>query len=91
MLEADANGLIVVPKGGQGIPRFKRYLDEQEGIPLSDFWADIEMVSGAESLGYPTQKPLALLERIIAASATRGMWYSTRFAVAARPFTPRKN
>ena len=69
MLEADAQGLIVVPKGGQGIPRFKRYLDEQEGIPLSDFWADIEMVSGAESLGYPTQKPLALLERIIAASS----------------------
>lgn len=72
MLEADAQGLIVVPKGGQGIPRFKRYLDEQEGIPLSDFWADIEMVSGAESLGYPTQKPLALLERIIAASSNEG-------------------
>ena len=72
MLEADAQGLIVVPKGGQGIPRFKRYLDEQEGIPLSDFWADIEMVSGAESLGYPTQKPLALLERIVSASSNEG-------------------
>ena len=72
MLEADSKGLIVVPKGGQGIPRFKRYLDEQEGIPVSDFWDDIEMASGAESLGYPTQKPLALLERIIEASSNEG-------------------
>ena len=69
MLEADAKGQIVVPKGGKGIPRFKRYLDEQEGIPVGDFWDDIEIVSGAESLGYPTQKPLALLERIVSASS----------------------
>ncbi len=72
MFEADANGLIVVPKGGRGIPRFKRYLDEQEGIPVSDFWDDIEIASGAESLGYPTQKPLALLERIITAGSNKG-------------------
>jgi DNA modification methylase len=72
MLDADAKGLIVVPKGGAGIPRFKRYLDEQEGIPVSDFWNDIEIVTGAESLGYPTQKPLALLERIILASSNEG-------------------
>ncbi len=72
MLAADAQGFIVVPKGGQGIPRFKRYLDEQEGIPVSDFWDDIEMASGNESLGYPTQKPLALLERIIEASSDKG-------------------
>jgi DNA modification methylase len=72
MMEADTQGLIVVPKGGEGIPRFKRYLDEQEGIPVSDFWDDIEMASGAESLGYPTQKPLALLERIIEASSNKG-------------------
>ena len=72
MREADAKGLIVVPKGGGGIPRFKRYLDEQEGIPVSDFWNDIELVSGTESLGYPTQKPLALLERIILASSNEG-------------------
>ena len=72
MLEADAKGLIVVPKGGAGIPRFKRYLDEQEGIPVSDFWNDIELVAGAESLGYPTQKPLALLELIIIASSNEG-------------------
>lgn len=68
MLEADRQGLIVVPKGGQGIPRFKRYLDEQEGIPVGDFWDDIPIAAGAERLGYPTQKPEALLERIIKAS-----------------------
>jgi hypothetical protein len=72
MMKADADGGIVVPKEGEGIPRFKRYLDEQEGIPVDDFWDDIELVSGAERLGYPTQKPLALLERIIQASSNEG-------------------
>ena len=72
MLEAEKAGRIVVPKQGTGIPRYKRYLDEQEGIPVSDFWDDIELVSGSESLGYPTQKPLSLLERIIVASSNPG-------------------
>lgn len=72
MLEADAKGHIVVPKGGKGIPRFKRYFDEQKGVPLGDWWGDIEIVSGAERLGYPTQKPIALLERIIQASCPEG-------------------
>jgi len=62
-------GRIVVPRGGEGIPRYKRYLDEQEGIPIGDFWDDIELAAGNERLGYPTQKPLALLERIINASS----------------------
>lgn len=69
MLEEDAKGRIVVPKGGKGIPRYKRYLDEQEGIPVDDFWADIGLAAGGERLGYPTQKPEALLERIIGASS----------------------
>jgi DNA modification methylase len=68
----DRKGRIVVPRGGAGIPRYKRYLDEQEGIPIGDFWADIEIAAGTERLGYPTQKPLALLERIIAASSNEG-------------------
>ncbi len=72
MLEADRKGRIIIPKGGKGIPRYKRYLDEQEGIPVDDFWDDIELVSGSETLGYPTQKPLALLERIIQASSNPG-------------------
>jgi site-specific DNA-methyltransferase (adenine-specific) len=69
MDEEDRKGRIVIPRGGQGIPRYKRYLDEQEGIPVGDFWADIEIAAGGERLGYPTQKPLELLERIIAASS----------------------
>jgi site-specific DNA-methyltransferase (adenine-specific) len=72
MEEADRQGLIVVPRGGSGIPRFKRYLDEQKGIPLGDLWDDIPIAAGHERLGYPTQKPLALLERIIAASSNSG-------------------
>ncbi|MCE2465239.1 MAG: restriction endonuclease [Dehalococcoidia bacterium] len=69
MEQADQNGLIVVPRGGNGIPRLKRYLDEQEGIPVGDTWEDIPIAAGRERLGYPTQKPLALLERIIQASS----------------------
>ena len=69
MLTAENEGRIVVPKGGKGIPRYKRYLDEQEGIPVSDFWDDVDYAAGRERLGYPTQKPEALLERIIKASS----------------------
>ena len=72
MLEEDAKKRIIVPKSGKGIPRYKRYLDEQEGIPVDDFWDDIKFVTGNESLGYPTQKPKALLERIIKASSNEG-------------------
>lgn len=74
MEAADAEGLIVVPKGGEGVPRFKRYLDEQEGIPLSSVWTDIPALNSQskERLGWDTQKPLALLERVIAASSNPG-------------------
>jgi len=72
MEEADKEGRIVIPKGGKGIPRYKRYLDEQLGIPAGDFWDDIPIAAGRERLGYPTQKPRALLERIIAASSNPG-------------------
>jgi len=72
MEQADRDGLIVVPRGGNGIPRLKRYLDEQEGIPVGDTWDDIPIAAGKERLGYPTQKPLALLERIIEASSNEG-------------------
>ena len=69
MEEADRNGSIVVPRGGKGVPRFKRYLDEQRGIPIGDTWNDIPIAAGKERTGYPTQKPLALMERIIKASS----------------------
>ena len=72
MEQADRSGLIIVPRDGQGIPRLKRYLDEQEGIPVGDTWDDIPIAAGRERLGYPTQKPEALLERIIQASSNEG-------------------
>ena len=57
-----------------GIVRRKRYLDEAEGRPTDDFWGDIEALRSwhKERLGYPTQKPEALLERIIRASSNEG-------------------
>lgn len=74
MLEEDAKGRIIVPRGGKGMPAYKRYLDEQEGIPIDDFWGDIDYVTGRERLGYPTQKPIGLLERIINAASDEGDW-----------------
>jgi DNA modification methylase len=56
-----------------GMPVYKRYLDESPGVPLQDLWTDIKLASGSnERVGYPTQKPQALLERIITASSNRG-------------------
>ncbi len=73
MQEAYEKGLIVQSQPG-AIPRLKRYLDEQEGMPVGDVWTDIPPVQSQskELLGYPTQKPLALLERIIQASSNPG-------------------
>jgi site-specific DNA-methyltransferase (adenine-specific) len=73
MQEAYEKGLIIQNKPG-GVPAFKRYLDEQEGTPVGDVWTDIRPVQSqaAERLGYPTQKPEALLERIILASSNEG-------------------
>ncbi len=55
-----------------GMPNYKRYLDEMPGVPLQNDWTDINPASRSESLGYQTQKPLALLERIIQASSNNG-------------------
>lgn len=69
----DANGLIYWPKIA-GVPRLKRYLDQQPGVAIQDMVTDIGPISSQarERLGYPTQKPLALLERILAASSNPG-------------------
>jgi DNA modification methylase len=69
MQKAYEKGLIVQSGAGK-VPALKRYLDEQEGTPIDDIWLDIPPVQAQakERLGYPTQKPLALLRRIIAAS-----------------------
>ncbi len=57
-----------------GLPRLKQYLDEMPGIHIQSIWDDIYPIGAqaAERLGYPTQKPLALLERIIQASSNPG-------------------
>lgn len=58
----------------QGMPRVKRYLDERKGIAIGDIWTDIFPINSQaiESIDYPTQKPEALLERIIKASSNPG-------------------
>ena len=73
MQEAYEKGLIVQSKPG-AVPALKRYLDEQEGNPIGDTWTDILPVQSRskELLGYQTQKPLSLLERIIQASSNEG-------------------
>jgi adenine-specific DNA-methyltransferase len=60
---------FVLTKSGK--PEFKRYLDQQEGEPVGDIWDDIKRINmmADERLGYDTQKPEALLERIIRASS----------------------
>jgi len=70
MQEAYEKGLVIQTKPGT-VPRFKRYLDEQEGVPVDSVWTDIPPIpaQSAERLGYPTQKPIALLDRIIKASS----------------------
>jgi site-specific DNA-methyltransferase (adenine-specific) len=69
MEDADKAGLLVY--SSNGVPRHKRYLDEMHGMPIDTVWEDILPVQAHsdERLGYPTQKPLALLERIINASS----------------------
>jgi len=73
MQKAYEEGLIVQSEPG-AVPRLKRYLDEQKGIPVDSIWTDIPPIQAhaSESLGYPTQKPLALLDRVIRASSKQG-------------------
>ena len=70
----DEIGLVQWPKKKGGRPEHKRYLNDMQGMPMSDVWVDIFPINSqaAERLGYPTQKPEALLERIIAASTNEG-------------------
>jgi site-specific DNA-methyltransferase (adenine-specific) len=80
MQKLDAQGRIYYPKKDDGSfdltkrPRLKRYLSEQNGVAVGNVWTDIDPISAQadERLGYPTQKPVALLERIIRASSNEG-------------------
>ncbi|MEP6756516.1 MAG: DNA methyltransferase [Chthonomonadales bacterium] len=66
-------GRVIWPKDGN-VPSFKQYIDDMEGVSLQDVFTDIPPISAAaaERLGYPTQKPEALLERLISASSNEG-------------------
>ena len=70
----DAEGRLHFPAKPTGRIQRKRFLDELKGKPVQNLWTDIKMVSSQaqERIGYPTQKPLSLLERIITASSKAG-------------------
>ncbi len=70
MVELYKQGRIIQTKPG-AVPSYKRYLDEGKGVPLGSVWDDINPIhsSDSERLGYPTQKPLKLLERILEISS----------------------
>jgi DNA modification methylase len=72
--EMDAAGRIHWPKKTGGMPMLKRYLEDQAGMPLQDVWTDLRPIHNLapERLGYPTQKPISLLTRIIEASSNPG-------------------
>ena len=73
MQELIDEGRVVQETPG-AVPRYKRYLDEMAGVSLQDWWGDIKPIGSRarERLGYPTQKPESLLERIINASSNEG-------------------
>lgn len=70
----DSVGLVKWPTKAEGKPEHKRYLADMPGVALQDVWTDIDPINAkaAERLGYPTQKPIALMERIIGASSNPG-------------------
>lgn len=73
-MEAEHKAGRIMQTGEGAVPRFVRYLDEQRGRPIDDVWADVAPISASnhERLGYPTQKPEALLERIISLCSKEG-------------------
>lgn len=74
MEQWDREGRLHFPASKTGRIRRKRYVDELKGMPIQNLWTDIDVLSShdAERLGYPTQKPESLLERIISASSKEG-------------------
>ena len=68
MEKAYRDGIVVQLKPG-AVPQYKKYLDASKGRTVTNDWSDIEQAAGNETIGYPTQKPLALLDRIIKVSS----------------------
>ncbi len=71
MQQAYEDGVVVQLKPG-AVPQYKKYLHESRGRTVTNDWNDILQVAGSESIGYPTQKPLKLLDRIIKSSSNEG-------------------
>ncbi len=71
MQKAYEDGIVVQLKPG-AVPQYKFYLEDSKGKTCTDDWNDIVQAAGGEKTGFPTQKPLALLERIIKASSNPG-------------------
>ncbi len=71
MEKAYEDGIVVQLKPG-AVPQYKKYLSDSKGRTITDSWSDIPQAAGNEALGYPTQKPEALLERILTASSNEG-------------------
>jgi site-specific DNA-methyltransferase (adenine-specific) len=74
MEQWDKDGKLYFPKNKEGRIRRKSYADELRGMPIQNLWTDIPEINSQaqERLGYPTQKPLALLERMVLASSNEG-------------------
>lgn len=74
MEQYDREGRLYFPKKPEGRIQLKRFLDEMPGMPVTNIWDDIPPIHAhaAERLGFPTQKPEALLERIILTSTNEG-------------------
>jgi adenine specific DNA methylase Mod len=70
----DRKGRVHWPKKEDGMPRLKQYPEDLPGVPLQDVWTDLRPLHNlaAERLGYPTQKPEMLLERLILSSTNEG-------------------
>lgn len=71
MEEAYRSGLVVQLKPG-AVPQYKKHLEDSDGRTITNDWDDIKPVHGGEEIGYPTQKPVALLDRIINVSSNKG-------------------
>ena len=71
MQKAYDEGIVIQLKPG-AVPQYKFYLEDSKGRTATDAWNDIAQTAGGERVGYPTQKPLALLDRIIRASSNEG-------------------
>jgi adenine-specific DNA-methyltransferase len=71
LMRHDAEDRLHWPKKKGGVPRLKRYESEHNGVPLQDIWTDISKIhnQSSELVGYGTQKPESLLERIINSSS----------------------